>query len=80
MKRSHGANHNSAATNTNQGNQEKDTDKPKRPTVKKLLKLIAFEWRLVIQASIFLLLAAVAEALIPHYIGDICIVFFGHES
>jgi ATP-binding cassette subfamily B (MDR/TAP) protein 9 len=51
---------------------KKEGEKPKRPTVKKLVRLVAFEWRLLIQAAIFLLLAAVMEALIPHYISEIC--------
>jgi len=51
---------------------ESEEKKSKRPTVQKLLRLVVKDWPLIIQASMFLLLAAVTEALIPHYVGEVC--------
>jgi len=36
----------------------------------KLLRLVAHEWPLLIQAGIFLVVAAIADVLIPHYISQ----------
>ena len=38
--------------------------------VRKLLRLVAHEWPLLIQAGIFLVVAAIADVLIPHYISQ----------
>lgn len=67
-----GAGANSATSEAKDENKKKEDEKPKKPTIKKLLQLVAHEWPLLIQASIFLFLAAIMEALIPYYIGEIC--------
>jgi len=41
-----------------------------RPTVKKLFQLVWPDWPLLIQATVLLAGAAIAEVLIPHYIGE----------
>ena len=42
----------------------------KKDSVWKLLRLVAKEWPLLIQAFIFLVIAAIADVLIPHYISQ----------
>ena len=42
----------------------------KKDSVWKLLSLVAKEWPLLIQAFIFLMVAAIADVLIPHYISQ----------
>eukprot|EP00435_Cladocopium_sp_Y103_P015138 s812_g3.t1 len=42
----------------------------KKDSVWKLLRLVAHEWPLLIQAGIFLVVAAIADVLIPHYISQ----------
>ncbi|CAL1160936.1 unnamed protein product [Cladocopium goreaui] len=44
--------------------------KKKDSAVWKLLRLVAHEWPLLIQAGIFLVVAAIADVLIPHYISQ----------
>ncbi len=43
---------------------------PIQTEVWKLLKLVAKEWPLLIQASICLVVAAISDVLIPHYISE----------
>ncbi|CAE7608163.1 unnamed protein product [Symbiodinium sp. CCMP2592] len=42
----------------------------KKDSVVKLLELVGHEWPLLIQASFFLVIAAIADVLIPHYVGE----------
>eukprot|EP00931_Biecheleriopsis_adriatica_P063717 TRINITY_DN38647_c0_g1_i1.p1 TRINITY_DN38647_c0_g1~~TRINITY_DN38647_c0_g1_i1.p1 ORF type:complete len:817 (-),score=139.65 TRINITY_DN38647_c0_g1_i1:252-2648(-) len=47
-----------------------DGEGEKTDSVKKLLSLVKAEWPLLIQAACFLLVAAISDVLIPHYIGE----------
>lgn len=50
-------------------NERKEQDE-KKPTLKKLVELVTPDWPLLIQASTLLVMAAISEVLIPHYIGQ----------
>jgi len=49
---------------------EQEEREKRGPTIQRLLKLVVKDWPLLIQATIFLLLAAISEVLIPHFIGE----------
>eukprot|EP00434_Breviolum_minutum_P012981 symbB.v1.2.011444.t2/scaffold762.1/size178242/5 len=52
------------------GSGESENAAKKKDSVWKLLNLVAKEWPLLIQASICLLVAAISDVLIPHYISE----------
>jgi len=59
-----------AADGGSGGQQGQGEDSKKSPTVKKLLQLVTVDWPLLIQASVLLVLAAICEVLLPHFVGE----------
>jgi len=60
----------SASNGTAGSGEESQNAAKKKDSVWKLLNLVAKEWPLLIQASICLLVAAISDVLIPHYISE----------
>mmetsp|Transcript_75261 Transcript_75261/g.156779 ORF Transcript_75261/g.156779 Transcript_75261/m.156779 type:complete len:837 (+) Transcript_75261:55-2565(+) len=70
---SHASSSNSLGTSSQQQDREKkkdSADEEKLPAVSKLLSLVLPDWPLLIQACIFLILAAITEAYIPKFVGE----------